>query len=211
MTVENGQIKMQRYWQPYTITSLPAAKTRSSPELKSILLDAVKSHLVSDVPVGAFLSGGIDSSTVASMMALPSSQADPNVFDRRSGSRLQRAAVRPAGGRKISAQNTMRRSPTIAWCHCCRSSSGTWMKSSTRLVSAFSSSAELAKSRVKVVLGGDGGDELFAGYDRYVGNRLVDYYCFVPRALAQARLSRRCSACCPTPTAITARRKSYDG
>jgi asparagine synthase (glutamine-hydrolysing) len=41
--------------------------------------------------------------------------------------------------------------------------------------------AQVASERVKVVLGGDGGDENFAGYDRFVGNRLVDYYCLLPQ------------------------------
>src|SRR5690606_28365787 len=45
--------------------------------------------------------------------------------------------------------------------------------------------AELARKHVKVVLGGDGGDELFGGYDRYYGNRYASYYALLPAAVRQ--------------------------
>ena len=54
--------------------------------------------------------------------------------------------------------------------------------------------AQVASEEVKVVLGGDGGDENFAGYDRFAGNRLVDYYCLLPkwfRKLIMTRIIKR--------------------
>ncbi len=104
MTVENGQIKMQRYWRPVYNNKLAGSEDEIVAELKAILLDAVKSHLVSDVPVGAFLSGGIDSSTVASMMALSASQPIQTFSIGVQEAGVQRAAVRPSGRREVRHQ-----------------------------------------------------------------------------------------------------------
>jgi asparagine synthase (glutamine-hydrolysing) len=184
MTVENGQIKMQRYWRPVYNNKLAGSEDEIVAELKAILLDAVKSHLVSDVPVGAFLSGGIDSSTVASMMALSASQpiqtfsigVQEAAFNELPYARLVAEKYGTKHYEKIADNRLVSLLPKLIW-------------HMDEIADPFGFgvflAAELAKSRVKVVLGGDGGDELFAGYDRYVGNRLVDYYCFVPRALRQ--------------------------
>jgi len=69
---ENGKTTLQKYWDlQYTRKSV-GSEAEIVESLKDLLLKTVKSHLISDVPIGAFLSGGIDSSTVASMMAVTS-------------------------------------------------------------------------------------------------------------------------------------------
>jgi asparagine synthase (glutamine-hydrolysing) len=138
--------------------------------------------LISDVPVGAFLSGGIDSSTVTSMMSLASPEriqtfsigVQEGDFNELPFARLVADKYNTAHFEKIADNRLVSLLPKLIW-------------HMDEIVDPFGFGvflvAELAKSQVKVVLGGDGGDELFAGYDRYVGNRLVDYYCFVPRTL----------------------------
>jgi asparagine synthase (glutamine-hydrolysing) len=150
--------------------------------LKSVLQEAVKSHLVSDVPVGAFLSGGIDSSTVTSMMALASPRriqtfsigVQEGDFNELPYARMVAAKYQTEHYENIADNRLIALLPKLIW-------------HMDEIADPFGFGvylvAQLAKPQVKVVLGGDGGDELFGGYDRYVGNRLVDYYCFLPALL----------------------------
>jgi asparagine synthase (glutamine-hydrolysing) len=131
------------------------------------LRDAVTSHLVSDVPLGAFLSGGIDSSAVVAAMALVNGQPvktfsvgfeggfDELPYARRVAEyfgtehhelRMQAADVATLDEILVGFDEPFADASAIP----------------THLVS------RLARQHVKVVLSGDGGDELFAGYDRYV-------------------------------------------
>jgi asparagine synthase (glutamine-hydrolysing) len=179
MTVENGKVRTQKYWQLDYTRKLNRGEDDVVAELKSLLLDSVKSHLVSDVPVGAFLSGGIDSSTVASMMAFTSSNPIQTFsigvretdFNELPYARLVAGKYNTQHYENIADNRLITLLPKLIW-------------HMDEIADPFGFGvflvAQLAKSHVKVVLGGDGGDELFGGYDRYVGNRLVDYFCFLP-------------------------------
>jgi asparagine synthase (glutamine-hydrolysing) len=182
MTVENGKLQMQKYWQLDYTRKLTCGEDEVAAGLKGLLLDSVKSHLLSDVPVGAFLSGGLDSSTVASMMALTS--PDPiqtfsigvqeTDFNELPYARLVARKYNTQHYENIADNRLITLLPKLIW-------------HMDEIADPFGFGvflvAQLAKPHVKVVLGGDGGDELFGGYDRYVGNRLVDYYCFLPTLL----------------------------
>jgi asparagine synthase (glutamine-hydrolysing) len=182
MTVENGQVKTQRYWQLDYTKKLGGSEEEVVSELKRVIQESVKSHLISDVPVGAFLSGGIDSSTVASMMSLSSAKriqtfsigVQETDFNELPFARLVADRYNTMHFEKIASNRLVSLLPKL-------------ISHMDEIVDPFGFGvflvAELAKSHVKVVLGGDGGDELFGGYDRYVGNRLVDYYCFIPQTV----------------------------
>ncbi len=137
--------------------------------LRSVLADAVSSHMVSDVPIGAFLSGGIDSGVVVGLMAEASTRPvktfsigfDEPEFDELEAARRtarhfetdhHEFVVRPdALVDPRSADRSLRRAVRRPLRH---SRPGT--------------SASSRASHVKVALSGDGGDELFGGYDRYL-------------------------------------------
>jgi asparagine synthase (glutamine-hydrolysing) len=182
MTVESGQVQMQKYWQLDYTRKLTCGLDEIAAGLKERVLDSVKSHLISDVPVGAFLSGGLDSSTVASMMALTSPDrihtfsigVQETDFNELPYARLAANKYNTRHYESIADDRLITLLPKLIW-------------HMDEIADPFGFGvflvAQLAKPHVKVVLGGDGGDELFGGYDRYAGNRLVDYYCCLPRLL----------------------------
>ena len=152
------------------------------------LRDAVRSHLVSDVPLGAFLSGGVDSSLVVALMAEASSRPvktfsigfDEPAYDELDAARLMAKhvgadhhefVVRPDALAIVDRIVEHFDEPFAD-----ASAIPTWYVS------------ELARRHVTVVLSGDGGDELFAGYDRYVPHAQVARFDTLPvpgkRALA---------------------------
>jgi asparagine synthase (glutamine-hydrolysing) len=146
--------------------------TRDSPalleELDSVLVHAVRSRLIADVPVGAFLSGGVDSSTVvACMQAHSSSQVrtfsvgfTEEDYDE---SKYSRAVASHLGTNhtelRVTPADAMQVIPQLAAIY--DEPFGDPSAIPTLLVS------RLAKQHVKVALSGDGGDELFGGYSRY--------------------------------------------
>ncbi|HEU4523045.1 MAG TPA: asparagine synthase (glutamine-hydrolyzing) [Thermoanaerobaculia bacterium] len=160
----------RRYW------NLPEASTHASSrplkqqasELRDRLSDAVRSHLMSDVPVGLFLSGGIDSTGLGALMAPMVNEPVKTFsvgFPEAEGNELAyaRLAARSIGSDHreivITGDDFFRELPRLVW----HEDEPIAFPSSVPLhfVSA------LAREHVKVVLTGEGADELFGGYNRY--------------------------------------------
>ncbi len=170
----NGDVSLQRYWQAETV----AAECKRFPvldeaealvELDARLRDAVRLRMVSDVPLGAFLSGGNDSSLVVALMQAQS--ADPvktfTIGFREEQYNEARFALEVANhlGTKhhevyLSATDALAVIPGIA--DHFDEPFGDSSQIPTYLVS------RMARQDVTVALSGDGGDELFAGYSRYI-------------------------------------------
>ena len=179
----NAGLRITRYWDlPYE-PKLQGSDDELVDQLEDQLIQALKLHMVSDVPVGAFMSGGLDSTLVVAMvmkhvaaepiqtftLGLPYGQFDEAPYARmvaeRYGTQHHEEVIRP------SLLDTL---PDLVW-HLDEPSDP--LSICTYLI------ARIARRHVKVVLGGDGGDELFGGYDRYYGNRYAGYYAALPRSL----------------------------
>jgi asparagine synthase (glutamine-hydrolysing) len=154
-----GTIDVEAWWR------LERGTVRDDPEeLRDRLDRAVRSHLVSDVPVGAFLSGGLDSTTVVARAARSLPDLPTYTLGYREGDRSDleyaRVAAKSLGTRhreEIVAMEDLPR--TLA--HAAEVYDEPLYDSSLLAVSAVST---LARTDVKVVLTGDGGDEVFGGY-----------------------------------------------
>ncbi|MGV3570254.1 MAG: asparagine synthase (glutamine-hydrolyzing) [Ramlibacter sp.] len=160
-------VQAQRWW------SLAAQQPQDhrfddwSEEFLSILDDATRIRLRADVPFGAFLSGGVDSSSVVALMARHARQpvrtfcigfADPR-FDESAHAAQAAARFGCDHTSEIAELNMLERWPQVL--HHLDQPHGDASFLPTLRVS------ELAAKHVKVVLTGDGGDELFAGYEKY--------------------------------------------
>ncbi|HJS30314.1 MAG TPA: asparagine synthase (glutamine-hydrolyzing) [Anaerolineales bacterium] len=182
LVFEQGQIRTQSYW------SLSFREKRSLSEaevlegLQAHLKRTVDAHLVSDVPVGAFLSGGLDSSMIVAILShdldrrpqtfsIGVAEAD---FDERPFARLVAERTGTSLIEEGVAADLIESLPKIIW-H--------MDEPSDPIAACMFQAARLASRYVKVVMGGDGGDELFAGFDRYVGHRYVDRYRQLPGAV----------------------------
>ena len=184
LVLEDNHIMVNRYWDVDFKEKLSASKENITDQLDELLLETVKGHLLSDVRVGAFLSGGIDSGTVASMMAVLGEKNLPHFsigtkekeFDELPYARMVSEKYGMEAHEKVIEPDLIHAIPSMIY-HMDEPADpfgfGVYLV------------AEEAAKHVKVVLGGDGGDENFAGYDRYAGQRLVDYYCLLPQWFRQ--------------------------
>ncbi|HYK43483.1 MAG TPA: asparagine synthase (glutamine-hydrolyzing) [Thermoanaerobaculia bacterium] len=154
-----GEAAISRYW------ALERRGTRDDrEELRGRIDDAVRSHLVSDVPLGAFLSGGLDSTTVVARAAQERPSLPTFTLAYRDGDRSDLEFSRVAAG----ALGTRHREQIVemedlphALAHAAEAYDEPLYDSSALAVASV---AALAKREVKVVLTGDGGDEIFGGY-----------------------------------------------
>lgn len=181
---KEGQVRLERYWELRYEPSLKMKEEEALEELERRMLETVRYHLVSDVPVGAFLSGGLDSSLVVGMMRKVSDQPIKTFsvgvpYEDYSELPYARAVAKQYRTEHYEEDLF----PSIAgvlgelvW-HLDEPSDP--LSACTYYIS------RMASREVKVVLGGDGGDELFGGYDRYYGNRYLEYYALLPRALRE--------------------------
>ena len=182
LVFENCQIRTQKYWDVDFNNKLQGSEEDIVDQLDELLNNTVKSHLLSDVRVGTFLSGGIDSGTVSSMMARQSEQPIPRFsigtkekeFNELPFAKMVSDKYNMESHEKIVEPDLIHAIPAMIQ-HMDEPADpfgfGVYLVS------------EVAAQHVKVVLGGDGGDENFAGYDRYYGQRMVDYYCMMPKWL----------------------------
>ena len=180
----DGQLTVHQYWQLPVDETYAGSEADAVRDLRDVLSDAVRSHLVSDVPLGAFLSGGIDSSLVVGLMA------------QTSGGRVKTFSIgfdEPAFDELAHARRVAQHFGTDHYELVVKPDA---LSILDRLVRHFDepfadSSAiptwyvsEMARRHVTVVLSGDGGDELFGGYDRYVPHpRVLAFDRYSPRAL----------------------------
>jgi asparagine synthase (glutamine-hydrolysing) len=168
LVVHNGRTTCHRYWElAFAPAPDPPAEAEAVERLEGLLTQAVRRRLMSDVPLGAFLSGGIDSSTVVAVMARLSDRPVKTFtvgFDEGEYSELEdaRAVAKHLGTDhhemivKPSALDVL---PDLVW----------------HLDEPFGDSSAIptyyvcreARRHVTVALSGDGGDEVFAGYTRY--------------------------------------------
>ena len=186
--------RLEKYWdfvlEPFVGSEIPDRPERVwGEEIRSRLDTAVKRRLVADVPVGIFLSGGIDSSAIAAFASRHVSGGMLNTFsigfeepsfDESVYARRVASCFRTNHHEEIlSIAKAHSLLPEIA--QKLDEPMGDSSLLPTYLLSQFTS------RHVKVALGGDGGDELFAGYDPFVALRRAELYAkFVPRPVHQA-------------------------
>ncbi len=166
-----GEIKIRQFWDVSTYGDRPPKSEEECLEqLESKLLEAVRIRLISDVPLGALLSGGVDSSIVVALMARASSgpvktfsigfrNQDFNEAEyarlvaERYGTDHHDLVVDPNISESLELLSRMMEEP---------------FGDSSMIPTYYVS--KLARQHVTVALSGDGGDELYAGYDRYIVN-----------------------------------------
>jgi len=180
---DGKSLKQKQYWDLTDFAFKEHKEPVYSSRLRTLLEDSVRNRLISDVPLGAFLSGGLDSSAVVALM---SRKLDDPVmtfsvgFEDESYDELKYA-------KKVSELLGTEHHDTIA-----RADSMKLVDSmmdcfdepvaNTAIIPMFLVS-QLSSQHVKVALAGDGADELFAGYDRYIASRLNTYYEKLPKTL----------------------------
>lgn len=166
---DQSGLKIERYWRNrFSPPDREQSDSEYLEQLKADVADAVRSHLVSDVPVGIFLSGGIDSSLVAALAAGTDSKP------------LKSFSIAYPGHRYDESRYARMASDLLGTEHHEFAYSPDHIETSIdNMVRIFdqpladpaalplSFLSEQASRHVKVVLTGDGGDELFAGYGKY--------------------------------------------
>ena len=182
LVFQHGRVTLQRYWELTFRNKLELSESELLEGLHGKLKETLSSHLVSDVAVGAFLSGGLDSSMIVAALSRDLHQkpqtfsigVEEEDFDELPYARLVAEHCGTQHVEQRVAANLIGSIPKMIW-H--------MDEPSDPIAACMFQAARLASQHVKVVLGGDGGDELFAGFDRYVGNRYINAYSLVPQRL----------------------------
>ena len=177
---QNNNVQEQRFWSPH-FTESSANEKENIIALDDALHKSVSSRLVADVPVGIFLSGGIDSSAIAYYAQKNSSQKiktfsigfeeksfDESVF----AEDVARHLDTDHHQLRITSQDALQVIPEIA-------ASLDEPLADASIIPTFLLS-RFTRERVKVALGGDGGDELFGGYPTFTAEKFVEIYSTLP-------------------------------
>lgn len=183
LTLQHGRLDIRRYWQVHYLPKLEISEREASGQIVERLTEAVKLRLVSDVPLGAFLSGGIDSSAVVALMAKLSNTPvktfsigfkEPSydetryaqIIARKFGTEHHEFIVEPDATAVLDK---------LVWHY------DEPYSDASALPTYYLS--KLTRDHVTVALNGDAGDENFGGYPRYLKNILAQYLYAVPGPL----------------------------
>jgi asparagine synthase (glutamine-hydrolysing) len=185
LTLTDGRIETRAYWCLSYETKQPApSETEAAEHLQRLLADSVRMRLVSDVPLGVLLSGGVDSSTVAALAVRASTEAVKTFSISFAESSFDESFYARAVAKFLGTDHHEERLSANLAANLV-GEIGSWMDepfSDPSLVPTYLLS-RFTRKHVTVALGGDGGDELFAGYPMYRGHRWAENYAKVPRAL----------------------------
>jgi len=185
LTLEDGRITIEPYWCLSYKTSQPVpSETEAAEQLQDLLADSVRMRLVSDVPLGVLLSGGVDSSTIAALAVRASSEPVKTFSISFAESSFDESAYARSVAKFLGTDHHEERLSANLAANLV-GEIGAWMDepfSDPSLVPTYLLS-RFTRKHVTVALGGDGGDELFAGYPMYAGHRWAEIYIKVPAPL----------------------------
>jgi asparagine synthase (glutamine-hydrolysing) len=196
LTLEEGRVEVKRYWQlSYKLREPVPTVSEAASQLRDLLADSVRMRLVSDVPLGVLLSGGIDSSLVTALAV----RCSPETVKTFSIAFAEGSFDESQYARRVAQflgtdHHEERFSATLA--ANLVGEIGAWMDepmSDPSLVPTYLLS-RFTRKHVTVALGGDGGDEIFAGYPMYFGHRMARAYEMIPRRLRTGLVERLVNA-----------------
>lgn len=181
---EPGKVSNQKTYWNLSLKDYDGNRDQACLDLERHLVDAVKKRLVADVEVGAFLSGGIDSSLIISILTQKLS-VNPKTFtigfpersyDERKFAQMVAHHYDTEHYTDVLQKWDKEKLTTLIF-----SNIGQPFSDSSLLPTSLVSG--LASSHVKVALSGDGGDELFSGYQRYQARAILRWYTRLPKSL----------------------------
>lgn len=183
---QDGAVRVDQYWDVPEFCTARLSEAECLEKLEHTLLDAVRMRLISDVPLGALLSGGVDSSLVVAGMARTAGAPVKTFSIGFSESDFNEAEHARCVAARFGTDHHELIVRADLW--------ETLQKLTAILDEPFADSSiiptyhvsRMARQHVTVVLSGDGGDELFAGYDPYVLYRQRQYFDLIPSFLAPA-------------------------
>lgn len=189
MTIANGCVKTKRYWNvSFAKPERFLSEREYADQLLELLRDSIRIHLRADVPFGAFLSGGVDSSTIVALMSevLQSPVKTFSVGFGGEGIQDELPYAQQVADKfgcehhtlKITSNDFLNYAETVLW-HLDQ-------PIADQATVATHMVAKLARQHVKMVLTGEGGDELFAGYARYAGERYSKWFSHLPSPVTKA-------------------------
>lgn len=180
---KDGKIETKRYWLPNFSNKIKISEEEAIEETTRIVRESTRLRMISEVPLGAFLSGGVDSSTVVALMAQESSQPVKTFsigFEEQDFSELVYAkkVAEHVGAQYhefIVKPDALEVLPKLVEHY------GEPYADSSAIPTYYVSKE--TRKYVTVALNGDGGDESFAGYERYAAMRIAEKYHKIPHAL----------------------------
>lgn len=183
---KNNQATLQRYWDISYAPKLSLSWEGAKREMMERLREAVRLRMISDVPLGAFLSGGKDSSIVVGLMSELSSKPvqtfsigfDDEAFSELPHARVVAERFKTDHHEFVVKPDVLDLLPKLARHY------GEPFADSSAIPSYYV--ARMTRQHVAVALNGDGGDELFAGYPRYQAMQLMELYGKLPLFLRKA-------------------------
>ncbi|GGO65552.1 asparagine synthase (glutamine-hydrolyzing) [Nonomuraea cavernae] len=184
LTWEHGRIDVHRYWRLDHVPRPFTDEREEEERLRELLLEATRVRMVSERPLGAFLSGGIDSSAVVAAMAMQSPEPvktfcigfEDSRYDERHKARMVAEHYGTDHHEFVVTSDLLDILPRLAW-HFDEP-----FADSSAIPSFYV--AQMSRQHVTVVLNGDGGDECFGGYQRYGLMNLAGRIPAVPSPIA---------------------------
>lgn len=190
------ELKVKQYWGLDYEPKLELNEEQASQQLLELLTEAVRLRMIADVPLGALLSGGTDSSVVVALMSRLSDRPiktfsigfDDSAFNELPHARRVAERYGTDHHEMIVRPNALEVLPLLVRHY------GEPYADSSAVPTYYV--AKMTRQHVTVALNGDGGDENFAGYDRYLGSGLADSYQRIPSPLRRGVIEPL-AACIP--------------
>ncbi|MDR4493609.1 MAG: asparagine synthase (glutamine-hydrolyzing) [Nitrospirales bacterium] len=183
LLIKNGKIHVERYWHRPSEPSFPGSLQEAQEELLVKLKEAIRGRMISDVPLGAFLSGGLDSSVIVGLMAQLSDRPiktfsigfEHHGYNELPYAKLVARYFSTDHHEYLVTPKAMEIFPRLAWSY------NEPFADSSAIPTSYL--AQLTRKHVTVALNGDGGDENLLGYDRYRAMVLGDRFDHLPGAI----------------------------